>query len=196
MFDTTIFCTFVFSGLGLKPDKSIKTVVGGGAPGSVVQGARTAVMVGGAPDSAPGVDLDRVAASMSAASDAVSLAGSSSGGPQSGPGTRQLRSLAGAITGAAANFKSKLASAVTGAGVGARSSPSPPDPARTKVREVPIRLEGGGPPPVFNGEKSPHVIPLTVPGAEYGGSKDNLLQKQKKCFFIFFKGQILNFVHS
>ena len=166
MFYATVFCTFVFSGLGLKPDKSIKTVVGGGAPGSVVQGARTAVMVGGGavPDFVPGVDLDRVAASMSQTSDSVSLAGSSSG---PGSGARQLRSLAGAITGAAANFKSKLASAVTGAGV-ARSSPSPPDPARTKVREVPIRLEGG-PPPVFNGEKSPHVIPLTVPGAEYGG---------------------------
>lgn len=173
MFDTTIFCTFVFSGLGLKPDKSIKTVVGGGAPGSVVQGARTAVMVGGAPDSAPGVDLDRVAASMSQTSDSVSLAGSSSG-PGPGSGARQLRSLAGAITGAAANFKSKLASAVTGASV-ARSSPSPPDPARTKVREVrevPIRLEGGAP-PVFNGEKSPHVIPLTVPGAEYGRFTDD-----------------------
>ena len=168
----TIFCTSLSSGLGLKPDKSIKTVVGGGAPGSVVQGARTAVMVGGgaAPDFVPGVDLDRVAASMSQTSDSVSLAGSSSG---PGSGARQLRSLAGAITGAAANFKSKLASAVTGAGA-ARSSPSPPDPARTKgreVREVPIRLEGGdqGAPPVFNGEKSPHVIPLTVPGAEYGG---------------------------
>ena len=69
-------------------------------------------MVGGAPDSAPGVDLDRVAASMSQTSDSVSLAGSSSG---PGSGARQLRSLAGAITGAAANFKSKLASAVTGA---------------------------------------------------------------------------------
>ena len=181
MFDTTIFCTFVFSGLGLKPDKSIKTVVGGGAPGSVVQGARTAVMVGGAPDSAPGVDLDRVAASMSQTSDSVSLAGSSSG---PGTGARQLRSLAGAITGAAANFKSKLASAVTGASV-ARSSPSPPDPARTKVREVrevPIRLEGGAP-PVFNGEKSPHVIPLTVPGAEYGGFKDFLRNHEtKNCY--------------
>ena len=126
-------------------------------------------MVGAGPDSAPGVDLDRVAASMSQASDSVSLTGSSSG-QQSGSGARQLRSLAGAITGAAANFKSKLASAVTGASV-ARSSPSPPDPARTKVREVPIRLEGG-PPPVFNGEKSPHVIPLTVPGAEYGGLEE------------------------
>ena len=37
--------------------------------------------------------------------------------------------------------------------------------------EEPIRLEGG-PPPVFNGEKSPHVIPLTVPGAEYGGLEE------------------------
>ena len=152
-------------------------------------------MVGGGPgpDSAPGVDLDRVAASMSQASDSVSLAGSSSG---PGSGARQLRSLAGAITGAAANFKSKLASAVTGAGV-ARSSPSPPDPARSKVREVrevPIRLEGGdqGPPPVFNGEKSPHVIPLTVPGAEYGGLTSFLRNYYiEKCFLMILEIMVL-----
>ena len=38
-------------------------------------------------------------------------------------------------------------------------SPSPPD-SRAKMREVPIRVEAS--------DRSPHVIPLTVPGAEYG----------------------------
>ena len=161
MFYKVTFCIFAFSGLGLKPDKSVKTVVGGGAPGSVVQGARTAVLVGGDPDSVPGVDLDRVAASMSQPQPPPDTLSLSSG---SGAAAR-ARSLAGAITGAAHNIKTKLASAVT-----ARSSPSPPDPAWPKVREVPIRVEGGRTPPVFNGEKSPHVIPLTVPGAEYGES--------------------------
>ena len=160
MFNKVTFCIFAFSGLGLKPDKSVKTVVGGGAPGSVVQGARTAVLVGGDPDSVLGVDLDRVAASMSHQPPPDTLSLSSGSGAAA-----RARSLAGAITGAAHNIKTKLASAVT-----ARSSPSPPDPAWPKVREVPIRVEGGRTPPVFNGEKSPHVIPLTVPGAEYGES--------------------------
>ena len=160
------------AGLGLRADKGVvKGGAGGGAvlaPGTVVQGARTQVMMGSE------VDLDRVAASIQTRSPPEPAA---EPGAASVSGARQLRSLAGAITGAAANIKSKLASAVTQGSL-ARSSPSPPDTSqgqgqgRVKMREVPIRVEqGAGQGQGLPGqEKSPHVIPLTVPGAEYGGS--------------------------
>ena len=176
----------------MKPEKPVKTVVGSGG-GSVVQGSRTAVMVGGGE-----VDLDRVAASISEQSrdqrDNVSVS--------SQPGAKQFgRSLAGAITGAAANFKSRLAnmSSVT-APLVARSSPSPPDTASSgrsdhvsghrtssaKVREVPIRVEqsGGG-----NSNVSPQVLPLTVPGAaDYGENQhQRYLETISMCFRIFSK---------
>ena len=131
-------------------------VVGGGAPGSVVQGADT----GHTGDHVPGVDMDMVAASMSEMSrDQVTM---------SQPGPKQLgKSLAGVLSGAAQNIKSKFVNiGVTGPLV-ARSSPSPPDTAKTAgkaVRQVPIRVESSGGSGV--GEKSPHSIPLTVPGAE------------------------------
>ena len=164
------------AGLGLRADKgAVKGGAGGGAvlaPGTVVQGARTQVMMGSE------VDLDRVAASIQTRSPPEPAA---EPGAASVSGARQLRSLAGAITGAAANIKSKLTSAVTQGSL-ARSSPSPPDTSqgqgqgqgqgRVKMREVPIRVEqGAGQGQGLPGqEKSPHVIPLTVPGAEYGGS--------------------------
>ena len=129
----------------------MKTVLGVGAPGNVVQGPRTAVMMGAA-NSAPGVDLDRIAASMSEVNREV---GQTSGQQ---PPTRHLgRSIAGAFSGVAHNIKSKFVNLGS-----TPSSPSPPD-SRAKMREVPIRLEAGG-----TGDRSPHVIPLTVPGAEYG----------------------------
>ena len=160
------------AGLGLRADKGVvKGGAGGGAvlaPGTVVQGARTQVMMGSE------VDLDRVAASIQTRSPPEPAAEPGAGAVS---GARQLRSLAGAITGAAANIKSKLTSAVTQGSL-ARSSPSPPDTSqgqgqgRVKMREVPIRVEAGaGQGQGLPGqEKSPHVIPLTVPGAEYGGS--------------------------
>jgi len=87
--------------------------------------------------------------------------------PQPGAaGAKQLgRSIAGVITG----IKSKFVNSVTGP-LATRSSPSPPDTNKTaKIREVPIRVEqSGGMHSAGAGEKSPHVIPLTVPGAEYG----------------------------
>lgn len=167
------------AGLGLRADKGVvKGGAGGGAvlaPGTVVQGARTQVMMGSE------VDLDRVAASIQTRSPPEPAA---EPGAASVSGARQLRSLAGAITGAAANIKSKLASAVTQGSL-ARSSPSPPDTSqgqgqgqgRVKMREVPIRVEqGAGQGQGLPGqEKSPHVIPLTVPGAEYGGSLELLV---------------------
>ena len=84
------------------------------------------------------------------------------------PGPKQLgKSLAGMLSGAAQNIKSKFVNiGVTGPLV-ARSSPSPPDTAKTAgktVRQVPIRVESSGGSGV--GEKSPHSIILTVPGAE------------------------------
>ena len=148
----------------------------GGAPGNVVTGARTAVMMGGVSvDTVPGVDLDRVAASMSEQSRDMSASVSSL--PQPGAaGAKQLgRSIAGVITG----IKSKFVNSVTGPLV-TRSSPSPPDTNKTatsKIREVPIRVEQSGAGIMHcagAGEKSPHVIPLTVPGAEYGRCQDNL----------------------
>lgn len=158
----------------MKPEKAVKTVtVGGGTPGSVVTGPRTAVIMGGGTGE---VDLDRVAASMERREqpDTASLA--------SQPGAKQLgRSIAGALTGVAQNFKSKLVNMGANSVTGHRSSPSPPDTAHrsmvttsdtprmvasgAKVREVPIRLEQSG---AGGSSVSPHVIPLTVPGAEYG----------------------------
>ena len=128
----------------------MKTVLGVGAPGSVVQGPRTAVMMGaGSVSSAPGVDLDRIAASMS---ELNREAGQTSS--QQPPARHLGRSIAGAFS----NIKSKFVNL----GTSTPSPPSPPD-SRAKMREVPIRLEAGG-----TGDRSPHVIPLTVPGAEYG----------------------------
>ena len=128
----------------------MKTVLGVAAPGSVVQGPRTAVMMGAG--SAPGVDLDRIAASMSEVS---REAGQNSGQQQ--PARHLGRSIAGAFSGVAHNIKSKFVNKGS-----SPSSPSPPD-SRAKMREVPIRVEASG-----TGDRSPHVIPLTVPGAEYG----------------------------
>ena len=179
-------------------------MVGGGAPGSVVQGARTAVMMTGGgqvPDSRSqvpdprsqvpdpghhGIDLDRVAADLSAR-DSSSLSLSAAGGQPGGP--RQLgRSIAGVLSSTAQNIKSKLFTNMGGGGVtvaplAARSSPSPP--GGVKVREVPIRVEQSGSGasvsphvlPLKSGggaSVSPHVIPLTVPGAEYGKCHGNL----------------------
>ena len=160
----------------IKPEKqSVKTVVvAGGAPGNVVTGARTAVMMGGVSvDTVPGVDLDRVAASMSEQSRDMSASVSSL--PQPGAaGAKQLgRSIAGVITG----IKSKFVNSMTGP-LATRSSPSPPDTNKTaKIREVPIRVEQSGAGIMHSagaGENSPHVIPLTVPGAEYGRCQDRL----------------------
>ena len=171
----------------MKPDKAVKTVtVGGGAAGSVVQGPRTAVLMGGTGERSgvmmgSEVDLDRVAASMERhAPDTASVTSHSSQ-----PGAKQLgRSIAGALTGVAANFKSKLVNMGAGSQLVSRSSPSPPDirssvsdhrssdhsgrmvaSTGAKVREVPIRLEQSS---TGGSSVSPHVIPLTVPGAEYG----------------------------
>ena len=136
-----------------------------------------------------GIDLDRVAADLSAR-DSSSL--SSSGGQPGGP--RQLgRSIAGVLSSTAQNIKSKLFTNMGGGGVtvaplAARSSPSPP--GGVKVREVPIRVEqsGGGASvsphvlPLKSGggaSVSPHVIPLTVPGAEYGKCHGNLAIVEK-----------------
>merc|ERR1719219_2880390 len=135
-------------GIPYKPEKPVKTVLGAGGPGSVVQGPRTAVMMG-ASSSAPGVDLDRIEF-MSEVNREPGQTSSSQQQP-----TRHLgRSIAGAFSGVAHNIKNKF--------VNLGSSPSPPD-SRAKMREVPIRVEASG-----TGDRSPHVIPLTVPGAEYG----------------------------
>ena len=130
----------------------MKTVLGVGAPGSVVQGPRTAVMMG-ANSSVPGVDLDRI----EFMSEVNREAGQTSNSQQ--PPARHLgRSIAGAFSGVAHNIKSKFVNLGS-----TPSSPSPPD-SRAKTREVPIRLEASS----GTGDRSPHVIPLTVPGAEYG----------------------------
>ena len=101
--------------------------------------------------SAPGVDLDRIAASMSGSDGSKGDLGHNPGQHQA---ARHLgRSIAGAFSGITNNIKSKLVN------IGTSSSPSPPD-SRAKMREVPIRVEAS--------DRSPHVIPLTVPGAEYG----------------------------
>lgn len=103
--------------------------------------------------SAPGVDLDRIAASMSGSDVSKGDLGNNPGQHQA---ARQLgRSIAGAFSGITNNIKSKLVN------IGTSSSPSPPD-SRAKMREVPIRVEAS--------DRSPHVIPLTVPGAEYGNT--------------------------
>ena len=139
----------------------MKTVLGVGAPGSVVQGPRTAVMMG-ASSSAPGVDLDRIEF-MSEVNRETGQASS-----QQQPARHLGRSIAGAFSGVAHNIKSKFVNLGS-----SPSSPSPPD-SRAKTREVPIRVEASG-----TGDRSPHVIPLTVPGAEYGktggegGIRDN-----------------------
>jgi len=150
-------------GLHLRGDKSIKTVLGGGTPGMVVQGPRTAVMMG-AGSTPPGIDLDKVAASINE----QNLL--SSNMPVSQP--RQFgRSLAGVLSGAAQNIKSRIAGIASNPGSSSplvRSSPSPPD-TRGKMREVPIRIEnsfGSNHSVVEPSERSPQVIPLTVPGAE------------------------------
>ena len=100
------------------------------------------------------------------------------------PGPKQLgKSLAGVLSGAAQNIKSKFVNiGVTGPLV-ARSSPSPPDTAKTAgkaVRQVPIRVESSGD---GVGEKSPHSIPLTVPGAEYGECVSDDF-----CHYLFIQG--------
>jgi len=149
-------------GLHLRGDKQVKTVVGGTAPGIVVQGPRTAVMMG-AGSTPPGIDLDKVAASISEQNQT----------PNSIPvsQTRQFgRSVAGLISGAAQNLKSRIVGIANNPSSSplVRSSPSPPD-SRGKVREVPIRVEnsyGSTHSIVEPSERSPQVIPLTVPGAE------------------------------
>jgi len=148
--------------LHLRGDKQVKTVVGGTAPGIVVQGPRTAVMMG-AGSTPPGVDLDKVAASITEQNQT----------PNSIPvsQTRQFgRSVAGLISGAAQNLKSRIVGIANNPSSSplVRSSPSPPD-SRGKVREVPIRVEnsyGSTHSVVEPSERSPQVIPLTVPGAE------------------------------
>eukprot|EP00092_Neocalanus_flemingeri_P025315 GFUD01027450.1.p1 GENE.GFUD01027450.1~~GFUD01027450.1.p1 ORF type:complete len:1384 (+),score=386.42 GFUD01027450.1:293-4153(+) len=150
--------------LQLKADKPVKTVMGGGVPGMVVQGPRTAVLMG-AGSTPPGVDLDKVAASITEQTQ-MSL-----NTPVSQP--RQFgRSLAGVLSGAAQNIKSRIAGIANNPGGSSsplvRSSPSPPD-SRGKLREVPIRVEnshGSNHSVVEPSERSPQVIPLTVPGAE------------------------------
>lgn len=115
-----------------------------------MQGPRTAVKMGAS--AAPGVDLDRIAASMS------ELKLEPGHNNREHQGAKQFgRSIAGAFSGVAHNIKSKF--------VNIGSSPSPPD-SKAKMREVPIRVEGSG--GSGTGDRSPHVIPLTVPGAEYG----------------------------
>lgn len=149
--------------LHLRGDKPVKTVMGGGTPGMVVQGPRTAVMMG-AGSTPPGVDLDKVAASITEQNQM------SNSLPVSQP--RQFgRSLAGVISGAAQNIKSKIAGIANNPGGSSplvRSSPSPPD-TRGKMREVPIRVEnsyGSNHSVAEPSDRSPQVIPLTVPGAE------------------------------
>ena len=79
----------LIAGLQVKPEKAGKPLtVGGGTVGSVVQGSRTAVMMGGGE-----VDLDRVAASMA---DTASVSSHSS---QPGQAKQLGRSIAGAFTG-------------------------------------------------------------------------------------------------
>lgn len=149
--------------LHLRGEKPVKTVMGGGTPGMVVQGPRTAVMMG-AGSTPPGVDLDKVAASISEQNQM------SNSLPVSQP--RQFgRSLAGVLSGAAQNIKSKIAGIANNPGGSSplvRSSPSPPD-TRGKMREVPIRVEnsyGSNHSVAEPSDRSPQVIPLTVPGAE------------------------------
>ena len=150
-------------GLQLKGDKPVQTVMGGGALGMVVQGPRTAVLMG-AGSTPPGVDLDKVAASMS---DQSQMNHST---PVSQP--RQFgRSLAGVLSGAAQNIKSRIAGIANNPGGSSplvRSSPSPPD-SRVKMWDIPIRVEnshGSSHSVSEASDRSPQVIPLTVPGAE------------------------------
>ena len=151
-------------GLQLRGDKPVKTVMGSSTPGMVVQGPRTAVMMG-AGSTPPGVDLDKVAASITEQNSSLSNV------PVSQP--RQFgRSLAGVISGAAQNIKSRIAGMANNPNTSTplvRSSPSPPD-SRGKMREVPIRMEsntyGSSHSVAEPSDRSPQVIPLTVPGAE------------------------------
>jgi len=150
--------------LQLRGDKPVKTVMGSSTPGMVVQGPRTAVMMG-AGSTPPGVDLDKVAASITEQNSSLSNV------PVSQP--RQFgRSLAGVISGAAQNIKSRIAGMANNPNTSTplvRSSPSPPD-SRGKMREVPIRMEsntyGSSHSVAEPSDRSPQVIPLTVPGAE------------------------------
>ena len=141
----------------------MKTVMGGGAPGMVIQGPRTAVLMG-AGSTPPGVDLDKVAASITEQTQM------SQNTPVSQP--RQFgRSLAGVLSGAAQNIKSRIVGIANNPGSNSplvRSSPSPPD-SRGKMRDVPIRIEnshGSNQSVAEPSDRSPQVIPLTVPGAE------------------------------
>jgi len=150
-------------GLHLRGDKPVKTVMGGSTPGMVVQGPRTAVMMG-AGSTPPGVDLDKVAASITEQNSNLNNI------PVSQP--RQFgRSIAGVISGAAQNIKSRIAGMTNNPNTSSplvRSSPSPPD-TRAKMREVPIRVEnsyGSSHSVAEPSDRSPQVIPLTVPGAE------------------------------
>lgn len=124
----------------------------------VTQGARTAVMVGGMP---PGtIDLDRVAASISSTSVAGTVE-QTHNNPRLQFGRSTLSSMAGVLSGAAQNIKSKIAGITTGSLTVGSPSPSPPDRGR---REVPINIlvDGESEPQ----ERPPQAIPLTVPGAE------------------------------
>lgn len=125
-------------------------LMGGGV--QVVQGARTAVMVGGAVIPPGTIDLDRVAASI--ANTTVS-GGEVGGGGGVGGGSRlqfgrSFSSVAGVLTGAAQNIKSKIAGMTTTSSSG--GPPSPGTRGVTQVREVTT--------------EAPQAIPTTVPGAD------------------------------
>jgi len=162
---------------------------GPGGPQVVGPLPRTAVMVG-AGSTPPGVDLDRVAASISSGSLAsLAAPGSSSGatptsgtssGPPPPPSSRQFGGrIAVAISGAAQNLKSRISN--IGATPAPRGESSPPDNrTRGQVREVPIRMEGGDQSSTVNRDSSggggvnrttteERIIPTNAPHAEHFG---------------------------
>jgi len=171
-----------------------KGILGMAGQPIIVQGARTAVMVGGG-HSPPGVDVDHIAASMTNDKDI----GSS---PSAPPSKHFSRSLAGVLGSAADKIKSRLTgigdTGVTrttqgfpggdrGLGSNTRTTPpsqgsmgrtlpprtTPPGVSRATPSNVstplratpspPTRLEGGV---SHVGERSPALIPLSVPGAD------------------------------
>jgi len=183
------------SSAGLLPGKceAGKAVMGREMTGQIVEGPRTAVMVGGG-NSPPGVDIDHVAASMTNDKD-----GNSS--PSAPPSKNFSRSFTGPLQNIAANIKSRFAGIGDTGGVtrttqgfpggdrcvssAPRTTPpsggsmgrtlpprtTPPGVSRAPNSQTatpsratpspPSRHDGGG-----VGERSPALIPLSVPGAD------------------------------
>lgn len=148
------------------PPPGRTTVVpgGGSSPGGSGKLAYSAVSSAAPPLlSPPGVDIDRVAAMLTSDKENSTVPLSQVAALQG----RQLgRSLAGVLSGAAANLRSRLAGIADAGGRsgGPRGSPSPPlnkreDLEPVRVREVSIHRQD-------------LMIPLTVPGAELTTARD------------------------